>query len=60
MEGLKALGVLSVLRGREQNDLEIENAFGACLIQLGRDEEAQSILQPYASDSVVSGNLALI
>ena len=56
----KALGVLSVLRGREQNDLEIENAFGACLIQLGRDEEAQSILQPYASDSVVSGNLALI
>ena len=56
----KALGVLSVLRGREQNDVEIENAFGACLIQLGRDEEAQSILQPYASDSVVSGNLALI
>jgi len=56
----KAHGVLSVLRAREQNDLEIENAFGACLIQLGRDEEAQSILQPYASDSVVSGNLALI
>ena len=52
--------MLSVLRGREQNDVEIENAFGACLIQLGRDEEAQSILQPYASDSVVSGNLALI
>ena len=56
----KALGVLSVLRGRAQNNVEIENAFGACLIQLGRDEEAQSILQPYASDSVVSGNLALI
>ncbi|MAX46429.1 MAG: hypothetical protein CMB24_06545 [Euryarchaeota archaeon] len=56
----KAHGVLSVLRGRSQNNVEIENAFGACLIQLGRDEEAQSILQPYASDSVVSGNLALI
>ncbi|MBB70739.1 MAG: hypothetical protein CMB28_06505 [Euryarchaeota archaeon] len=56
----KALNVLSVLRGREQNNIEIENAFGACLIQLGRDEEAQSILQPYASDAVVSENLALI
>ena len=56
----KALGVLNVLRGREQNNIEVENAFGACLIQLGRDEEAQSILQPHASDSVVSGNLALI
>ena len=56
----KALNVLNVLRGREQNNIEVENAFGACLIQLGRDEEAQSILQPYASDSVVSENLALI
>ena len=56
----KALGVLNVLRSREQNNIEIENAFGACLIQLGRDDEAQSILQPYASDSVVSENLALI
>lgn len=56
----KALGVLNVLRTREQNNVEVENAFGACLIQLGKDEEAQSILQPYASDSIVSGNLALI
>ena len=56
----KALGVLNVLRSREQNNIEVENAFGACLIQLGRDDEAQSILQPYASDSVVSDNLALI
>ena len=56
----KALGVLNHLRSREQNNVEVENAYGACLIQLGRDEEAQSILQPYASDSVVSGNLALI
>ena len=56
----KALGVLNVLRSREQNNIEVENAFGACLIQLGRDDEAQSILQPYASDSVVSENLALI
>jgi len=56
----KALGVLNVLRGRTQNDVEVENAFGACLIQLGRDEEAQSILEPYAGDSVVSVNLALI
>ena len=56
----KALGVLNVLRSREQNNIEVENAFGACLIQLGRNDEAQSILQPYASDSVVSDNLALI
>lgn len=56
----KALGVLNHLRSREQNNVEVENAYGACLIQLGRDDEAQSILQPYASDSVVSGNLALI
>ena len=56
----KALGVLNVLRSREENNIEVENAFGACLIQLGRDDEAQSILQPYASDSVVSENLALI
>ena len=56
----KALRVLNHLRSREQNNVEVENAYGACLIQLGRDDEAQSILQPYASDSVVSGNLALI
>ena len=56
----KALGVINVLRTREQNNIEVENAFGACLIQLGRDEEAQTILRPYASDGIVSGNLALI
>ena len=56
----KALGVLNHLRSREQNNVEVENAYGACLIQLGRDDDAQSILQPYASDSVVSANLALI
>ncbi|MBG45951.1 MAG: hypothetical protein CMB76_05470 [Euryarchaeota archaeon] len=56
----KALGVINVLRAREQNNVEVENVFGACLIQLGRDDEAQRILRPYASDGVVSGNLALI
>ena len=56
----KALGVINVLRTREQNNIEVENAFGACLIQLGRDDEAQTILRPYASDGIVSGNLALI
>ena len=56
----KALGVINVLRSREQNNVEVENAFGACLIQLGRDDEAQTILRPYASDRIVSGNLALI
>ena len=56
----KALGVLNVLRSRVENNIEVENAFGACLIELGRVDEAQSILQPYASDSVVSENLALI
>ena len=56
----KALKVINVLRGREANNLEVENVLGACLIQLGRDDEAQSILQPFASDSVVAGNLDLI
>ena len=56
----KALKVINVLRGREANNLEVENVLGACLIQLGRDDEAQSILQPFASDSVVAGNLELI
>ena len=56
----KALKVINVLRGREANNVEVENALGACLIQLGRDDEAQSILQPFASDSVVAGNLDLI
>lgn len=56
----KSLKVITVLRGRETKNVEVENVLGACLIQLGRDEEAQSILAPYASDSVVSGNLSLI
>ena len=56
----KAFGVLNVLRDREKANIEIENAFGACLIQLGRDEEAQKILIPYSSDAIVSGNLALL
>ena len=56
----KAFGVLNVLRDREKANIEIENAFGACLIQLGRDEEAQKILTPYSSDAIVSGNLALL
>ena len=56
----KALKVINVLRGREANNLEVENVLGACLIQLGRDEEAESVLQPFASDSVVAGNLDLI
>ena len=56
----KALGVINVVRGREPSNVEIENALGACLIQLGRDEEAESILAPYANDSIVSANIALI
>lgn len=56
----KSLKVINVLRGRETKNVEVENVLGACLIQLGRDEEAQSILAPYSSDSVVSGNLSLI
>ena len=56
----KALKVINVLRGREADNLEVENVLGACLIQLGRDEEAESVLQPFASDSIVAGNLDLI
>ena len=56
----KALKVINVLRSREANNLEVENTLGACLIQLGRDEEAQSILQPFSSDATVAGNLSLI
>ena len=54
----KALGVVNVLRSREPNNVEIENVFGACLIQLGRDEEAQSILRPFANDAIVSETFA--
>ena len=56
----KALGVIGVLRGRESSNVEVENVYGACLIQLGRDDEAQSVLAPFAGDAIVSGNLALI
>ena len=56
----KALGVLNVLRARDSSNVEVENALGAGLIQLGRFEEARSVLSPYAEDTVVLGNLELI
>ena len=56
----KSLKVINVLRSRLTGDIEVENVFGACLIQLGRDEEAESILRPYSSDAVVRANLDLI
>ena len=56
----KALKVITVLRGRTSSNVEVENTLGACLIQLGRDEEAQTVLEPFASDKIVSGNLSLI
>ena len=56
----KALGVINVARSRDPSNIEIENALGACLIQLGRDDEAINVLSPYAADKIVSGNLALI
>ena len=56
----KALKVIDVVRSREANNLEVENTLGACLIQLGRDEEAQSVLEPFSSDAIVAGNLSLI
>ena len=56
----KALKVVNVLRSREANNLEVENTLGACLIQLGRDDEAQSVLEPFSSDTIVAGNLSLI
>ena len=56
----KALTVINVLRSRLTGDIEVENVLGACLIQLGRDEEAESVLRPYSSDAIVSSNLDLI
>ena len=56
----KSLRVINVLRGRNPNNVEVENVLGACLIQLGRDEEAESVLRPFAADEIVSANLALI
>jgi len=56
----KALGVIDFIRSRVSGNVEIENAMGACLIQLGRDEEAEAILRPYIHDAIVSTNLDLI
>ena len=56
----KALGVINVARSRDPSNIEIENALGACLIQLGREEEAIPILTPFANDRIVSANIALI
>ena len=56
----KALGVLNVLRTRDSSNVEVENTLGAGLIQLGRFEEARSVLSPYAEDTVVLANLELI
>ena len=56
----KSLGILNVLRGRLKANVEVENTYGACLIQLGRDEEALTVLTPFSSDSVVAANIALI
>lgn len=56
----KALGVINVVRSRDSSNIEIENALGACLIQLGREEEAIPILTPFANDRIVSANIALI
>lgn len=56
----KALGVINVVRSRDPANIEIENALGACLIQLGREEEAEPILAPFANDRIVSANIALI
>ena len=56
----KALGVLNVLRARDSSNVEVENALGAGLIQMGRFEEARSVLSPYAEDTVVLANLELI
>ena len=52
--------VIDVVRRRDANNVEVENTLGACLIQLGRDEEAQSVLAPFSSDNIVAGNLSLI
>ena len=56
----KASGIIDVVRARVQGDVEVENLKAACLIQLEREEEARQILLPYAADSVVASNLALI
>ena len=56
----KALGIVNVVQSRLSGDVEVENLKASCFIQLGRNEEARAILQPFANDTVVAGNLALI
>ncbi|MEL0101715.1 MAG: tetratricopeptide repeat protein, partial [Euryarchaeota archaeon] len=56
----KALGIVNVVQSRLTGDVEVENLKASCFIQLGRNEEARTILQPFANDTVVAGNLALI
>lgn len=55
----KALGVAQVLCSRTV-DSEAENLRGACLIQLGRVEEARAVLTPHLSDPLVAANLGRI
>jgi Flp pilus assembly protein TadD len=56
----KALGVVEVLCSRDRGNIEAENVRGACLIQLGRGEEAKLILQPYSNDEIVAANIGRI
>ena len=56
----KALGIVNVVQSRLSGEIEVENLKASCFIQLGRNEEARAILQPFAHDAVVAGNLALI
>jgi hypothetical protein len=56
----KALGIINIVRSRDGSNIEIENALGACLIQLGRGKEAHAVLAPHSVDEVVSANLGLI
>jgi len=56
----KALGIINVVRSRDASNIEIENTLGACLIQLGRGDEAHAVLAPHSGDEVVSANLSLI
>ena len=56
----KALGIAEVLLSRTNGDVEIVNLKGSCLIQLDREDEARQVLSPFANDTIVAGNLALI
>jgi len=56
----KALGIVNVVQSRLSGEIEVENLKASCFIQLGRNEEARAILQPFAHDAIVAGNLALI